>query len=213
MRTSRLNQTLWPDPAQRPATVPGQTPEAYRSEHYQLPEDAPSGPGTRRRGESAETGHKRDLSFPEAPQPLPLPIVDNHTHIDIQDGRVHIGIPDALDVAQDLGIRGIVQVGCDIPSSRWAVEAAEADERILAAVAIHPNDAPALAQKDALDDALTVLDELAGHERTRAIGETGLDYFRTGKDRHELQQDSFREHIRLAKKHGLAMQIHDQVGS
>ena len=210
MRTSRLNQTLWPDPAQRPATVPGQTPEAYRSEHYQLPEDAPSGPGTRRRGESAETGHKRDLSFPEAPQPLPLPIVDNHTHIDIQDGRVHIGIPDALDVAQDLGIRGIVQVGCDIPSSRWAVEAAEADERILAAVAIHPNDAPALAQKGELDDALAVLDELAGHERTRAIGETGLDYFRTGKDRHELQQDSFREHIRLAKKHGLAMQIHDR---
>ena len=98
------NQTLWPDPAQRPAPVPGQTPEAYRSEHYQLPEDAPSGPGTRRRGESAETGHKRDLSFPEAPQPLPLPIVDNHTHIDIQDGRVHIGIPDVLDVAQDLGI-------------------------------------------------------------------------------------------------------------
>ncbi|WP_144791540.1 TatD family hydrolase [Kocuria palustris] len=210
MRTSRLHQTLWPEPSQRPATEPGQTPEAYRPEHYELPEDAPSGPGTRRRGESAESGRKRDLSFPEAPEPLPVPLIDDHTHIDIQDGRVHIGIPDALDAAQDLGVRGIVQVGCDVPSSRWAVEAAEADPRILAAVAIHPNDAPQLVEDGQLDEALAVLDELAGHERTRAIGESGLDYFRTRRTRHELQHESFREHIRLAKRHGLALQIHDR---
>lgn len=210
MSSSRLQQTLWPDPSDRPATVPGQTPPAYQAERYELPDDERSGPGTRRRGEQAETGHKRDLSFPAAPEPLPVPLVDNHTHIDIQDGRVRIGIADALDVAQDVGVRGIVQVGCDLPSSRWAVEAAESDPRILAAVAIHPNDAPALAEAGELEEALAVLDELAGHERTRAIGETGLDYFRTGPERHALQQDAFRAHIRLAKEHDLALQIHDR---
>lgn len=210
MSTSRLHQSLWPDPSRRPVSEPGQTPEAYRPEHYELGEDQRSGPGTGRRGQAAETGHTRDLSFPPAPEPLPAPLVDNHTHIDIQDGRVRIGIPDALDVAQDLGVRGIVQVGNDVASSRWAVEAAQSDPRILAAVAIHPNEAPDLVESGGLDEALAVIDELAGHDRTRAIGETGLDHFRTRSTRRGLQQDSFREHIRLANRHGLAMQIHDR---
>lgn len=88
--------------------------------------------------------------------------------------------------------------------------AAQADERVLAAVAIHPNTAPELAQAGTLEEALATLDSLAATDRVRAIGETGLDYFRTGDEGKEAQHYSFREHIRLAKKHNLALQIHDR---
>ncbi|NHU85348.1 TatD family hydrolase [Kocuria sp. JC486] len=218
MSHPRTNATLWPDPADRPATLPGATPEAYRPEHYgstgstdgDRPEQQPSGPGTNRRDEKSESGHTRDLTFPVAPEPLPVPIVDNHTHIDMQDGRVHIGLRDILDTAEDLGVRGVIQVGCDLDAARWSVQAAEADPRVLAAVALHPNEIPALAEAGALDDAMAEITRLAGHERVRAVGETGLDYFRTRKTRRHHQHDAFREHIRLAKSLGKAMQIHDR---
>ncbi|KAA9394598.1 TatD family deoxyribonuclease [Kocuria coralli] len=210
MTHPRTTATLWPDPADRPATVPGETPEPYRPEHYLLPESTPSGEGTDRRDESSESGHTRDLTFPPAPEPLPVPVVDNHTHMDTQDGRVRIGLRDILDTAEDLGVRGVVQVGYDVESARWAVEAAQADRRVLAAVALHPNEVPGLAEAGDLDDALAVIAGLAAHDRVRALGETGLDYFRTRKSRRHHQHDAFREHIRLAKSAGKAMQIHDR---
>lgn len=210
MSHPRTTATLWPDPADRPVTQPGQTPQAYRPEHYRLPQELASGAGTDRRDEKSESGHTRDLTFPPAPEPLPVPVVDNHTHMDTQDGRVRIGLRDILDTAQDLGVRGVVQVGCDVESARWAVEAAQADPRVLAAVALHPNEIPGLAEAGALDEAMSVITELASHERVRAIGETGLDYFRTRKSRRHFQHDAFREHIRLAKSLGKAMQIHDR---
>ncbi|HWV47897.1 MAG TPA: TatD family hydrolase, partial [Microbacterium sp.] len=82
--------------------------------------------------------------------------------------------------------------------------------RVLAAVAIHPNDAPTYADAGRLDEALAVMDELAAHPRTRAIGETGLDFFRTDEPGRPAQFESFEAHIALAKKHGIAMQIHDR---
>lgn len=208
--TSNRMATLWTDPSERPVTTPGQVPEAYRPDHYRLPQDAASGAGTERRDEKAESGHTRDLRFPEAPQPLPVAIVDNHTHMDTQDGRVRIGLTDILDTAADLGVRGVIQVGCDVESARWAVQAAESDHRVLAAVALHPNETPALAEAGELDDALQVIAELAAHPRVRAVGETGLDYFRTRKTRRHHQHDAFREHIRIAKSAGKALQIHDR---
>ena len=148
----------------------------------------------------------RLAAFAAAPVPLPEPVYDNHTHLDFGDSPVEL--KQALDAAEAVGVGGAVQVGCDLPSSRFTVAAVEADKRLLGAVAIHPNDAPVLAQEGTLEDALAEINELAGHPRIRAIGETGLDYFRTGQDGVAAQHHSFREHLRIAKERELALQIH-----
>lgn len=151
-----------------------------------------------------------DIRYPAAPEPLAVPVYDNHAHLEILDGDEPLSLGEQLDRAAAVGVIGVVQASGDIASSRWAVDAAASDPRVLAAVAIHPNDAPGYADDGELDDALAVIDELAAHPRVRAIGETGLDYFRTGPEGHAAQFAAFEAHIALAKKHGLAMQIHDR---
>ncbi|MFT4307590.1 MAG: TatD family hydrolase [Microbacterium sp.] len=158
----------------------------------------------------AELGHGRRPAYPEPPEPLAVAVYDNHTHLDIQDGEAGLSLGEQLDLAASVGIAGVVQVGCDVESSRWSAWAAASDPRVLAAVAIHPNDAPALAAAGRLDEAIAVIDELAAQPRVRAIGETGLDFFRTGEEGWPAQFESFEAHIALAKKHGVAMQIHDR---
>ncbi|MBN7794835.1 TatD family hydrolase [Microbacterium esteraromaticum] len=153
---------------------------------------------------------RKDLRYPAAPEPLAVPVYDNHAHLEIVDGVEPLALAEQLDRAAAVGVAGVVQASGDIESSRWAVEAAASDPRVLAAVAIHPNDAPVYAQAGRLAEALDVIDELAAHPRTRAIGETGLDYFRTGEEGRPAQHESFEAHIALAKKHGIAMQIHDR---
>lgn len=153
---------------------------------------------------------RKDLRYPAAPEPLAVPVYDNHAHLDIVDGDEPLTLGEQLDRAQAVGIAGVVQSSGDIESSRWAVEAAASDPRVLAAVAIHPNDAPTYAEEGRLDEAITVIDELAAHPRTRAVGETGLDFFRTETERRGPQHASFEAHIAIAKKHGIAMQIHDR---
>ncbi|MUG03592.1 deoxyribonuclease, partial [Bacillus tequilensis] len=122
---------------------------------------------------------RKDLRYPAAPEPLTVPVYDNHAHLEITDGVEPLSLAEQLDRAAEVGIAGVVQASGDIESSRWAVDAAASDPRVLAAVAIHPNDAPTYAAEGRLDEAIAVIDELAAHPRTRAIGETGLDYFRT----------------------------------
>lgn len=146
--------------------------------------------------------------FAPAPHPLPVPVYDNHTHFDFGDTPIELSA--ALDAAEAVGVAGAVQVGCDLASSRFTVEAVDADPRLLGAVAIHPNDAPELAAAGALEAALEEIDALAAHPRIRAIGETGLDYFRTGADGISDQKYSFRRHLEIAKRRGLALQIHDR---
>ncbi len=153
---------------------------------------------------------RKDLRYPSAPEPLAVAVYDNHAHLEITDGIEPLSLGEQLDRAQAVGIAGVVQASGDIESSRWAVDAAASDRRVLAAVAIHPNDAPAYAAEGRLGEAIAVIDELAAHPRTRAIGETGLDYFRTDEPRRPAQHESFEAHIALAKKHGIAMQIHDR---
>ncbi|MFF0991196.1 TatD family hydrolase [Kocuria nitroreducens] len=205
-----LAASLWPDPAARPAPAPGAVPAAYEPEHYAVPEDVPAGEGTRRRSAQADDGRRRNLAYPPAPEPLPHPVADNHTHLDLQDGQVQVSVRDAADAAALAGVGGLVQVGCDVPSSRFAVAAAQADPRVLAAVALHPNEAPKLAAAGTLDEALAEIRALGEHERVRAFGETGLDYYRTEGEGRDHQKRSFREHIRFAKETGKALQIHDR---
>ncbi|MFD1859710.1 TatD family deoxyribonuclease [Aeromicrobium camelliae] len=148
--------------------------------------------------------------WPDAPEPLPSPVVDNHCHLDhrVRGGLV-IPTEEALDRAAAVGVTRIVQVGCDLPSSRWAVDAARRFASVVAAVAMHPNDAARL-DDVMLDGALSQIDEMAADPVVRAVGETGLDYFRTGPELRPRQHRSFREHIRIAKRHDRTLVIHDR---
>jgi len=163
----------------------------------------------RRRAEDG-AGTKRDLEFPPAPDALPFPVYDNHTHFDIADGDTAVSVAEQLEKAALVGVVGVVQVGTDVTSSRWGAELAASNPRILAAVAIHPNDAPKLAALGTLDDALASIEMLAAQPRVRAVGETGLDFFRTGEEGRPAQFASFEAHIEIAKRNGIALQIHDR---
>jgi TatD DNase family protein len=149
--------------------------------------------------------------WPDAPDPLPSPVVDNHCHLDHRiKGGMLIDVDDALDRAAAVGVTRIVQVGCDVESSQWAVATAHAQPAVVATVALHPNEAPLLAEQGTLDDALREIEELAQDQVVRGVGETGLDYFRTGKDGRSAQHHSFREHIRMARRHDRTLVIHDR---
>jgi TatD DNase family protein len=113
----------------------------------------------------------------------------------------------ALAAATAVGVDRVVQVGIDVPSSRWAAEVAAEHPGLVATVALHPNEAPRLAD---LDGALAEIDKLAAADRVRGIGETGLDYFRTGEEGRDRQHASFRAHIEIAKRHRKALVVHDR---
>ena len=162
----------------------------------------------RQRTSSAE--QKRDLTYPPLPEALPVAVYDNHTHMEIADGDEPLDYRAQLERAAEVGVVGVVQVGTDLATSIWSAEIAAGEPRVLAAVALHPNDAPRCAEAGTLDDDLAKIDELASWPRTRAIGETGLDYFRTGPEGRDAQHRSFEAHIEIAKKHGIALQIHDR---
>jgi len=149
--------------------------------------------------------------WPDAPEPLPWPVVDNHCHLDVRiRGGRRIEVAEALDRAAAVGVARIVQVGCDVGDSHWAVDVAQDFDAIVAAVALHPNEAPRLAEAGELDAAIAQIDHLASDPSVRAVGETGLDYFRTGPEGREAQHHSFREHIRMAKRHDRSLVIHDR---
>jgi TatD DNase family protein len=156
--------------------------------------------------------HNRDLDRTLAPQPEALPVstVDSHAHLEI----VTNAAPDSeevrkvLDDARDAGVDRVVQVGYSAEQSQWCVDAADHWKgRVLAAVALHPNEAPVV---EDLEHDWSIIAKLAEHPRVRAIGETGLDYFRTPPELRKRQQESFKWHIELAKKHKKALVIHDR---
>lgn len=149
--------------------------------------------------------------YPELPEPLTIGTYDNHTHLEIADGDSPLSVADHLERMRAVGMLGAVQVGVTLDSSRWSAEVARHEPMLLAAVALHPNEAPEYGTRAALDEALSGIDELAREPRVRAIGETGLDFFRTeGEAALELQAYSFEAHIEIAKAHNLALQIHDR---
>lgn len=162
------------------------------------------------------------VTIPPLPEPLRVAVADSHTHLDMQDTTVD----EALEKASSVGVTTVVQVGCDVQGSRWAAETAAAYPNVHAAVALHPNEAPRIVLGDsgglsrqghrtpggesALDEALGEIEKLAALPHVRAVGETGLDYFRTGPEGVAAQERSFRAHIEIAKRQGKALVIHDR---
>lgn len=157
-----------------------------------------------------DTTGRKNLEWPAPPEPLPISIFDNHTHMDFEDGVQVLDVPTSLDRAAEVGIAGVIQVGTDVASSQWGVDLAHTDERVLAAVALHPNEAPVSAQQGTLEDELEQLSVMAADPRVAAVGETGLDFFRTEKPGQNAQFASFEAHIAIAKHRKRAMQIHDR---
>jgi TatD DNase family protein len=137
-------------------------------------------------------------------------VVDNHCHLDIADGD-WLATEEALARAAAVNVTRVVQIGCDLPGARWAVDAAASRPARVAGVALHPNEAPRLAAVGALDEAFAEIERLAGaHDKVRAVGETGLDRFRTGEEGRAAQEESFRRHIDLAKRLDKTLVIHDR---
>jgi TatD DNase family protein len=137
--------------------------------------------------------------------PLPVEVFDSHCHLDIAFGDgAPTPVAEALAAAQAVGVRRIMQIGCDLPGSRWAAQAAAEFEDVYGGVAIHPNETSGLT-----DETLAEIASLAALPQVRAVGETGLDYYRDWSDR-ESQQRSFRAHIEIAKRTGNALVIHDR---
>jgi TatD DNase family protein len=189
---------------------------------------------------------QRERGWPPDPEPLPVPVVDNHTHLDsiadvLPDDAPAPTVAEHLARAAAVGVDRVVQVGCDLPSVRWTDALLRGDAaawggrpddaavgRLLGAVAIHPNEAvlhggvlevgpdglepePRPHHATSLDDAIAEVAAVArADDRVRAIGETGMDLFRTGPRGAEVQRESFRAHVALAKELGLALQIHDR---
>ena len=156
--------------------------------------------------------HNRDIDRELAPlpEPLPVPTVDAHAHIEIvtNDAPDSKAVKKVLDDARSVNVDRIVQVGYSAEQSQWCVDMANAfPGRVLAAVALHPNEAPIV--KD-LEADWAAIEKLAQEPRVRAIGETGLDYFRTPVELRKRQQDSFKWHIDLAKRTNKALVIHDR---
>jgi TatD DNase family protein len=180
---------------------------ACRMSHMSSSTSGPSPSDRRRAKESRRAGE-----FPPAPEPLAVPVFDSHTHLDltIQEAGV-TGEGDPIEAligaAAKSGIDRLVQVGVDVESSRWGADLADRHDQVLATVALHPNEAPRLSD---LDEALRQIEALAARPRVRGVGETGLDTFRTGDEGRAAQEESFRAHIAIAKRHGKALIIHDR---
>ena len=156
--------------------------------------------------------HNRDLDLKPAPLPDPLKskTVDSHAHLEL----IHNSEADSPLIKQVLadaaavGVDRVVQVGYSAEQSIWSVKCAESFVgQVLAAVALHPNEAPVV---DDLQKDLQVIRDLASHPRVRAIGESGLDFFRTPPELRDKQKYSFKEHIKIAKQHNKALVIHDR---
>lgn len=158
-----------------------------------------------------------DPRRPEPPVPLVAPVIDSHTHLNLHDRYLHgESVPDPDDllaIAARVGVTKVVQIGCDVEYARQSVEMARTRPDVIVGVSVHPNDAARLHERDgaaALDAALDEIAVIAREDVVRAVGETGLDYFRTAPDLHAAQQHAFRRHIALAKELDKALVIHDR---
>lgn len=135
---------------------------------------------------------------------LPAEALDSHCHLDI----MKVPVEEAVADARAVGIRRVVTIGIDLPSSRWAADCAAAHADVYAAVAVHPNETERVGAEPP-EAVLAEIGALAAQPKVRAIGETGLDYYRNSAAP-PVQQEWFRAHIDIAKRTGKALMIHDR---
>lgn len=150
-----------------------------------------------------------------APHALPAPIVDNHTHLDWSGGEPERSVAERLADAAAVGVAAVVQIGCELESARWTATAVLEHAGMLGGVSLHPNEAPLHANGThpsgiSYENAFAEIADLARGDRIRVVGETGLDYFRTGEDGRAAQERAFRDHLALARELNLPVQIHDR---
>jgi TatD DNase family protein len=157
------------------------------------------------------------VTLPGAPAPLAAPVIDTHTHLNLHDRYLHgESVPDAdelLALAAGVGVTKVVQIGCDVEYARQSVELARTRPDVVVGVSVHPNDAARIEERDgadALDAALAEIAVLARDDVVRAVGETGLDYYRTRAELHATQQRAFRWHVDLARELDKTLVIHDR---
>ena len=155
--------------------------------------------------------------LPPLPERLPLPVVDDHTHLDTVRGEgpgvspTEEQVRELIEQAAQVNVTRLVQIGCDLDAARWTVDAVARHAQLIGGVALHPTEATKHAAKGDLDDAFAEIERLAQHDRIRVVGETGLDfYWVDDAEGHAAQEDSFRRHIDLAKRLGKTLQIHDR---
>lgn len=151
------------------------------------------------------------------PEPLAAPVIDSHTHLNLHDRYLHgDDVPDPdqlLAMAAAVGVPKVVQIGCDVDYARHSIELARTRPNVIVGVAVHPNDAARIAEREGvegLDAAIDEIARLATDGVVHAVGETGLDYFRTEEELRWAQHHSFRRHIDLARDLGKALVIHDR---
>ncbi|MCS4483943.1 TatD family hydrolase [Gleimia sp. 6138-11-ORH1] len=179
---------------------------------------------------------KKKRTWPETPQPLPLPVMDNHTHLPLGEWEIpsadgiKLPLNQQLERAKAAGINRIITVACEINDFTGALKLTEEynqdDLRIRAALALHPNEAPLHCgynepspdglipkigpQHCPLDEALNYLETQITHPGVVAVGETGLDMYRTARGGLKAQIESFHAHLEIAHRHNLPVQIHDR---
>jgi TatD DNase family protein len=147
---------------------------------------------------------RREGTPPPAPEPLPVEVLDSHCHLDAMGLSTAEDVAAAVAAAQAVGVRRVVTVGDTLVSSRWCARSAATHPDVYAAVAVHPNEV------SGIDEATYAgLADLAAQPQVRAVGETGLDYYRDRAPA-AAQQEAFRRHIALAKEAGKAVVIHDR---
>ena len=175
---------------------------------------------------------RKPRPWPDAPAPLAAPVVDNHTHLPTHVGEiprregVALSLEEQLERAREVGVTRMISSACELPDFDPMIELARAHEGVRVAIAIHPNDAALHAgcaepSPDGLtpkvrdyhvplDEALAAVEARLGDPMVVAVGESGLDYFRTADSGREAQKESFRAHIDMAQRSGLPLQIHDR---
>lgn len=175
---------------------------------------------------------KRTRQWPPLGEALPVPVIDNHTHLPVHEGEipkvdgVKLSLSEQLERAEQAGVRGLISSGCELPALTPTVEIARAHPQVRAALAIHPNEAALHAgnlepspdgyqheQQEHHVPLIVALERVAallGEPEVVAVGETGLDYFRTAEPGREAQKESFRAHLEMARARDLPVQIHDR---
>ncbi len=177
-------------------------------------------------------GKKRSRVWPSIPQPLAAPVMDNHTHLPVHEGEIpkadgiRLPLDEQLARAFEVGVTHLISSACELPDFDPTIALAHQYPQVRVALAIHPNEAAlhaghtdpspdGLAPKKhdhhiPLDEALAEVDSRLCDPLVVAVGETGLDYYRTAEPGRIAQAESFSAHLEMARQHGLPLQIHDR---